>query len=102
MATDDEGTVPTKSQQLKDFADNVTENSIKRLSLPGQLQQALISLEKYIDEDEQILSEKEMVIPTFALSKAKGIVFLSLIKCGFVFAGCVGTGCVMVKTSNGT
>ncbi len=94
-----EGITATTRDQLTEFANNVTKQSIERLSTEGQLRQALISLERYIDEDQQLLTQKEMIIPKFALSKAKGIVFLSLIKCGFVFAGCIGTGCIIVKTN---
>eukprot|EP01084_Bolivina_argentea_P027170 50533_1 len=84
-----EGTIPTSSQQLKEFADNITETSLERLSLEGQLKQALISLERYIDNDQ--------TIPKYALSQAKGIVFLSLVKCGFMVEGCIGIGCIMVQ-----
>lgn len=87
----------TTGQQINEFVDNMTSTTHERLSLDGQLRQALISLERYIDEDEQILTENEITIPKLALSKAKGIVFLSLIKCGFVVAGCIGTGCILVR-----
>ena len=97
LEDDCEGASTTTGQQINEFVDNVAKSSQERLSLDGQLRQALISLERYIDEDEQILTENEIAIPKLALSKAKGIVFLSLIKCGFVVAGCAGTGCILVR-----
>ena len=70
--------------------------SSKRLSLEGQLRAARKSLESYINPSK--LNAKKL-IPKAILKNAKGIVFLTCIKGGFVFAANVGTGCVIVRNS---
>ncbi|ETO23996.1 hypothetical protein RFI_13163 [Reticulomyxa filosa] len=62
--------------------------SKNRLSLAGQLKQARISFERYLHPkifDQEI--KEEEIIPKWVLAKAKGIVFLTVIKAGFLFAG---------------
>eukprot|EP01083_Nonionella_stella_P123095 370694_1 len=63
--------------------------SKKRLSMEGQLKQARISLQRY------------RRIPRWVIRRAKGLVFLTVLKAGFLFAGNVGTGVVMVRQANG-
>ncbi len=41
------------------------------------------------------------VIPKWVLKGAKGIVFLTVVKGGFLLAASVGTGCVIVKRESG-
>ena len=45
--------------------------------------------------------EKDKSLPRSILRNAKGIVFLTVIKAGFIFSGSAGTGVVMVKLPNG-
>ena len=71
----------------------------KRLSLEGQLKAARISLEQYVNP--KILN-KDKLIPKKILKNAKGIVFLTCIKAGFLFAGNIGTGCVIVRNDINT
>eukprot|EP01084_Bolivina_argentea_P259330 437543_1 len=79
-----------------------SEKSKQRLSMEGQLKQARISLERYVNP--KILKKQineDTRIPKWVLKRAKGLVFLSVIKAGFLFAGNVGTGCVIVRQPNG-
>merc|ERR1719295_1209596 len=80
-----------------------TSNAAKeRLTMEAQLRQARISLERYVNP--KILSKQineDTMIPKWVLKRAKGLVFLSVIKAGFLFAGNVGTGCVIVRKKNG-
>ena len=56
---------------------------INRLSLEGQLKAARISLEQYINPK---LLNKDGFIPKRILKNAKGIVFLTCIKAGFLIS----------------
>ena len=58
---------------------------------------ARISLEQYVNP--KILN-KDKLIPKRL--KNKGIVFLTCIKAGFLFAGNIGTGCVIVRNDTNT
>jgi len=80
----------------------IVDKSKERLSVEGQLRQARISLQRFVDPKlfNQSLKE-DTAIPKWVLKKAKGVVFLSVVKVGFLVAGAVGTGIVMIKKSNG-
>ena len=70
--------------------------------MEGQLKQARISLEKYVNP--KILNKQineDTRIPKWVLKRAKGLVFLTVIKAGFLFAGNVGTGCIIIRKPNG-
>jgi len=70
--------------------------------MSGQLRQARISLERFVNP--KILSKQiseDTRIPKYILRRAKGLVFLSVFKAGFLFAANVGTGCVIVRRPNG-
>lgn len=72
------------------------------LTISIELRQARISLERYVNP--KILSKQineDTMIPKWVLKRAKGLVFLTVIKAGFLFAGNVGTGCVIVRKPNG-
>jgi len=69
-----------------------------RLTMEGQLRAARWSLERSIHPHNLL---DELVIPQWVLRKAKGIVFLSVIKAGFVFAPMIGTGCIITRRPNG-
>eukprot|EP01083_Nonionella_stella_P210147 761079_1 len=80
----------------------VSGKSKERLSMEGQLRQARISLERYVNP--KILGNQineDTRIPKWVLKRAKGLVFLSVIKAGFLFAGNIGTGCVIIRQPNG-
>eukprot|EP01083_Nonionella_stella_P093858 263225_1 len=68
--------------------------SSKRLSLEGSLKAARVSLEQYVNPKRL---NKDKLIPKKILKNAKGIVFLTCIKAGFLFAANVGTGCVILR-----
>lgn len=88
--------------KTKESAQKIATQSKDRLSLEGQLKQARISLQRYINPkilDKQI--KEDTLLPKWVLKKAKGIVFLTVLKAGFLFAGNVGTGCVIVRKPNG-
>ena len=76
--------------------DSNEKHKSKRLSLEGQLKAARISLEQYVNP--KLLSKD--LIPKTKLKNAKGIVFLTCIKAGFLFAGNIGTGCVIINNAN--
>ena len=85
------------SEKEEKYANDATSDNpkaMKRLSLEGQLKAARISLEQQINP--KILN-KDKLIPKKILKNAKGIVFLTCIKAGFLFAGNIGTGCVIVR-----
>eukprot|EP00486_Rosalina_sp_Unknown_P007311 CAMPEP_0201572212 /NCGR_PEP_ID=MMETSP0190_2-20130828/15354_1 /ASSEMBLY_ACC=CAM_ASM_000263 /TAXON_ID=37353 /ORGANISM="Rosalina sp." /LENGTH=443 /DNA_ID=CAMNT_0047997691 /DNA_START=28 /DNA_END=1359 /DNA_ORIENTATION=+ len=80
----------------------VSEKSKDRLSMEGQLKQARLSLEKYVNPkflNKQI--NEDTTIPKWVLKRAKGLVFLTVIKAGFLFAGNIGTGCIIIRKPNG-
>jgi len=66
--------------------------------MEGQLRAARWSLERSIHPHNLL---DELVIPQWVLRKAKGIVFLSVIKAGFVFAPMIGTGCIITRNPKG-
>merc|ERR1719471_1850047 len=70
--------------------------------MAGQLRQARISLERYVNPKilQHQISE-DTRIPKWVLRRAKGLVFLSVIKAGFLFAANVGTGCIITRKPNG-
>eukprot|EP01083_Nonionella_stella_P084353 233479_1 len=74
---------------IKESTLSASTKSKKRLSMEGQLKQARISLERY------------RRIPRWVIKRAKGLVFLTVIKAGFLFAGNVGTGVVIARQANG-
>merc|ERR1711879_59288 len=43
----------------------------------------------------------ELIIPQWVLQKAKGIVFLSVVKAGFIFAAKAGTGVIITRKPDG-
>ena len=65
----------------------------ERLTMEGQLKQAAISLEKFLNPD---LPAEEQ-IPTALMKNAKGIVFLSSVKVSMGFGGSVGSGVIISK-----
>eukprot|EP01084_Bolivina_argentea_P283044 484654_1 len=71
--------------------------SSKRLSMEGALKAARISLEQYVNPKRL---NKDKLIPKKILKDAKGIVFLTCIKAGFLFAANIGIGCVIVRQKN--
>lgn len=88
--------------KVKSFAISTKDATKLRLSLEGQLKQARLSLEEFINP--KIFNKKiseDTLIPKMVLKKAKGLVFLSVIKAGFLFAGNIGTGIVIVRKPNG-
>lgn len=66
--------------------------------MEGQLRAARWSLERFVHPHNLL---DELVIPQWVLRKAKGIVFLSVIKAGFVFAPMIGTGCIITRHPKG-
>lgn len=66
--------------------------------MEGQLRAARWSLERSIHPHNLL---DELVIPQWVLRKAKGIVFLSVVKAGFMFAANVGTGCIITRRPDG-
>lgn len=66
--------------------------------MEGQLRAARWSLERFIRPHNLL---DELLIPQWVLRKAKGIVFLSVVKAGFVFAANVGTGCIITRKADG-
>jgi len=89
-------------KKTKAMSKQAVTKSKDRLALAGQLKQARISFERFLHPKifDQDIKEEE-VIPKWVLSKAKGIVFLTVIKAGFLFAGNVGTGVVITRRSDG-
>eukprot|EP01084_Bolivina_argentea_P110985 198115_1 len=83
------------AKSIKSSSILVADKSKKRLSLDGQLKQARKSLEQFINPKTGVTE-----IPKWVLQGAKGIVFLTVIKAGFLFAGNVGTGCIIVRNPN--
>merc|ERR1719242_2702367 len=87
---------------LKETSLSASDATKERLTMEGQLRQARISLERYVNP--KILSKQineDTTIPKWVLKRAKGLVFLTVIKAGFLFAGNVGTGCVIVRKPDG-
>ena len=75
-------------------AKSVSTKTYQRISLAGQLKQARISLQKFVNPT-MISSDK--AIPKWVLKKAKGIVFLSVIKAGFLLAGSAGLDVLLLN-----
>jgi len=65
------------------------------LSMNGMLERANTSLFKFLNPDNITQS-----IPTKLLSNAKGIVFLTTFKAGFLIGACYGVGIIMAKLDN--
>merc|ERR1719242_1975376 len=87
---------------LKETSLSASDATKERLTMEGQLRQARISLERYVNP--KILSKQineDTMIPKWVLKKAKGLVFLTVIKAGFLLAGNLGTGCVIVRKKDG-
>merc|ERR1719242_927526 len=87
---------------LKETSLSASDATKERLTMEGQLRQARVSLERYVNP--KILKKQineDTTIPKWVLKRAKGLVFLTVIKAGFLFAGNVGTGCVIVRKKNG-
>lgn len=91
------------ASKTKKESKKALEATKSRLSLEGQLKQARISLQKYVNPKifKKSVTE-DTVIPKWVLKRAKGIVFLTVIKAGFLFAANIGTGCVIVRKKDGT
>ena len=98
-ATNNNSKTEEKYETIDDDIKSEDPKAIKRLSLEGQLKAARISLEQYVNP--KILN-KDKLIPKKILKNAKGIVFLTCIKAGFLFAGNIGTGCVIVRNAMNT
>jgi len=69
-----------------------------RLSMEGQLRVARWSLEHFVHPHNLL---DELIIPQWVLQKARGIVFLSVVKAGFIFAAKAGTGVIIVRQPDG-
>ena len=95
-------TQPGLKAKAKAGARNVSAKTKQRLSLAGQLRQARISLERFVNP--QILDKQlkeDTFIPKRVLQKAKGLVFLTVIQGGFIVALNGGTGCIIVRKADG-
>jgi len=66
----------------------------KRLALEGQIKQALCSLKRH-------LQSKDHEIPKSILINAQGIVFLTIVKAGFLFGVQTGTGICILRMKDG-
>ena len=116
QSTDDgsqKQSAPSEQSTFSKVTTSIKENTIKgaqiastkskeRLSMEGQLKQARLSLEKYVNPkflNKQI--NEDTKIPKWVLKRAKGLVFLTVIKAGFLFAGNIGTGCIIIRKPNG-
>ena len=92
---------PPHAPVVHAHADDVDPKDLEpkgRLTMEGQLRAARWSLERFIHPHNLL---DELIIPQWVLRKAKGIVFLSVIKAGFLFAANVGTGCIITRKPNG-
>ena len=91
-------------REIKENKSKFSEYISDRLSMEGQLKQARESLDQFLNPTyfgKEMDNDKEYQIPISVLKQAQGIVFLTVIKAGFLFGINAGTGCVIVKCGNG-
>jgi len=93
-----ENSVPTSEPEPLVKAKRYFNSSVgfmkKRLALEGQIKQALCSLKRH-------LQSKDHEIPKSILINAKGIVFLTIVKAGFLFGIQTGTGICILRLKDG-
>lgn len=81
-------------------ASNVAVKTKQRFACDGEIQSFVETLESMSLPDFAV-SEKEKAIPFRILTEAKGLVFLTEVKAGFLFSGKGGTGLVIKRLPDG-
>jgi len=85
---------------LKRRARGVSDSAKNRLAFEGEIKSALKTLNNIMYPD-ITLNKREAGIPAKILAKAKGLVFMTEMKAGFLFSGKGGTGLVVKKLADG-
>jgi lipid-binding SYLF domain-containing protein len=73
----------------------------ERLSMEGEIQEALEILQRLATPDVLLHAETEKKIPSQILTQAKGLAFFTEVKAGFLFSAKGGTGIVIARLPGG-
>lgn len=87
--------------KAKESAGEMKESAKARLTMVGEIKNAVETLNQLAQPDFAIMKNSEKRIPLKILQKATGLAFMTEIKAGFLFSGKAGTGIVIRRLPGG-